>query len=406
MAVSGQGRLRARHLCMAGFMCVSAPAVAQQGAGGREERSLDLRLHGSAVYDSNAARSGRAQAAARGLAREEMEFRPSVTAALSLPFDQHAFFADADVGYEFHSRNKRLESERVSAQGGVRLRVRGCTVESAGRYARRLTELGDIYDEPADNVEEVVGARGALRCERLVGVSPVASASYSRTRNALAVRKRSDVDELSISAGLAYQQPSLGRLSLTGALTDARYPNRVVAGRHDGVRTWSAGLTIERRTGTRLQGSVTANYIWVDPDLPDVAAFSGPSYGADIIWLAGPRAKISLSAVRTVEASNRLDVSYFRQDMMRLSGRYVLTTRLNAETRASWRVRKYAATTVFPGAEPPGSDRSLALGAGLSFALNRRILIGMDADWQSRDAAVDLFDYRGFRLGVSGNWRM
>lgn len=406
MAVLGQGRLCVQRLCMTGFMCVSAPVLAQQGASGKEERVLELRLRGSAIYDSNAARSGRTQAAVRGLAQEEMEFRPSVTAAVNLPVDQHAFFADADVGYEFHSRNKRLESERISGQGGVRLRIMGCAVETAARYARRLTELGDIYDEPVDNVEEVVGARGGLRCERTVGFSPVASASYSRTHNQLAVRKGSDVDDLSLSAGLAYQQPSLGRLSLIGTLTDARYPNRSVGGRHDGVRTWSVGLNIERRTGTRLQGGVTAGYIWVDPDLPGVAAFSGPSYGADIVWLAGSRARISLSAARTVEASNRLDVSYFRQDMMRLTGRYVLTPHLNAEMRGSWRVRKYAATTASPGAEPPGTDRSLSLGGGLSFALNRRILLGMDADWQSRDAAVDLFDYRGFRLGVSANWRM
>lgn len=406
MAVSGQGRLRVRRLCMVGCACLSAPALAQEGASGKEERALNLKLHGSAVYDSNAARSSGAQAAVRGLAREEMEFRPSVTAALVLPFNQHAFFGDADVGYEFHSRNKKLESERINAQGGARLRFRACTVETAGHYARRLTELGDIHDEPVDNVEEVTGARATLSCKRPLGISPVASASYSRSRNELDIRKRSNVDDLRLSAGIAYEQPSLGRLTLSGILTDARYPNRIVAGRRDGVRTWAAALGIERRTGTRLQGSMTVGYAWVEPDLPGVAAFSGPNYAADIAWLAGSRAKISLSAARSVEASNRLDVSYFRQDMMRLSGRYVMTPRLNAETRASWRVRKYAAATALPGGEPPGTDHSLALGAGLSFVLNRRMLLGMDADWQSRDAAVDLFDYRGFRLGVSANWRM
>src|SRR3546814_19308224 len=69
------------------------------------------------------------------------------------------------------------------------------------------------------NVEEVTSVRGALKCERTVGLSPVASGSYARSRNEQASRQRSDVDTVTASAGIAYAQPSLGTLSLFATLT-------------------------------------------------------------------------------------------------------------------------------------------------------------------------------------------
>src|SRR3546814_1058866 len=84
--------------------------------------SSDLvHVSGAAIYDSNAAGASKARAAARGLVQEEMEFRPSINASLVLPFDDHVFFLDTQAGYEFHSRNKRLESERIAVDGSVRL---------------------------------------------------------------------------------------------------------------------------------------------------------------------------------------------------------------------------------------------------------------------------------------------
>src|SRR3546814_2533698 len=68
------------------------------------------------------------------------------------------------------------------------------------------------------NVEEVTSVRGALKCERAVGLSPVASGSYTRSRNEQASRQRSDVDTVTASAGIAYAQPSLGTLSLFATL--------------------------------------------------------------------------------------------------------------------------------------------------------------------------------------------
>src|SRR3546814_17587341 len=112
-----------------------------------------------------------------------MEFRPSINASLVLPFDDHVFFLDTQAGYEFHSRNKRLESERIAVDGSVRLRIGGCSIQPGLGYTRQLSDITDIYTDAVGNVEEVTSVRGALKCERAEGLSPVASGSYTRSRN-------------------------------------------------------------------------------------------------------------------------------------------------------------------------------------------------------------------------------
>jgi hypothetical protein len=380
------------------------PALAQ------EERSLDVQLSGTATYDSNAARSGKAQAAARGLVQEEGEFRPSVSAALVLPFDQHGFFLDTQAGYEFHTRNKRLESERIAVAGGVRLHMAGCTIDPGVSYRRRLSDVEDDFSNTVGNVEEVTGASGTLRCKRAIGFSPVASASYTRSRNQLAARRRSNLNSVTVSAGMAYAQPSIGRLSLSASLTDSRYPNRQFdtgAGLvTDGIRNIAATVQLERRIGTKLQGSISAGYVVVDPDLASVRSFKGASYGADIRFMPGGRASFTLAAARSVEASNRLDVSYYRQDEVKLGMHYVVSPLIGADLRASWRSRHFAATPAITGLAPPQTDRNYAAGGGFSYAMNRRIDVRLDADYQRRNAAIDLFDYDGLRVGLSVNYGM
>ena len=402
MAISRQGCLWAAQFGGL-FMCMGQTALGQD----REKRSMDVQVSASVVYDSNAARSSKAQAAIRGLARAEVEYRPSLNATVILPFDQHAFFADSQVGYEFHSRNKRLESERLAAKGGVRLRTAGCVVEGSANYARRLSELADDFSATPDNVEQIVGANGTLQCRKPVGISPTAALSFQQSRNARAARRRSDLNSVTLTGGLTYAQPSLGRLSLLASLSDQSYPHRIMfEGKRDGIRTVSTMLKLERDAGARMKGSLSAGYIHVDPDLPDVQGFEGPVYGGDLHFTPGGRIAFALSAFRTVEASNRLDVSYYRQDRLSLVMDYAVTPNVDAELRASWRRRRFAPSPAITDVKPPGSDSNYALGIGLRYSLNRRINLNLDGDFEQRKAAADLFDYEGLRVGLTASYRM
>src|SRR3546814_9591466 len=93
----------------------------------------------------------------------------SINASLVLPFDDHVFFLDTQAGYEFHSRNKRMESERLAVDGSVRLRIGGCSIQTVLGYTRQLSDITDIYTAPVGTIEEVTGVRGARKCERSEG---------------------------------------------------------------------------------------------------------------------------------------------------------------------------------------------------------------------------------------------
>ncbi|MBK5265348.1 MAG: outer membrane beta-barrel protein, partial [Alphaproteobacteria bacterium] len=233
---------------------------------------------------------------------------------------------------------------------------------------------------------------------------------WMRSRNQLAARRRSNLDSFTVSAGIAYAQPSIGALSLFATLTDSRYPNRQfdtgVGLVTDGIRNIAGTVQLERRIGSRLQGSISAGYVVVDPDIAGVRSFRGTSYGADIRFTPGGRASFTLAAARSVEASNRLDVSYYRQDEVKLGLHYIVSPLINADLRTSWRSRHFAATPAITGVTPPQTDRNYAAGGGLSYAMNRRIDVRLDADYQRRNAAIDLFDYDGLRVGLSMNYRM
>src|SRR3546814_1807062 len=114
------------------------------------------------------------------------------------------------AGYEFHSRNKRLESERIAVDGSVRLRIGGCSIQPGLGYTRQLSDITDIYTAAVGNIEEVTGVRGALKCERTVGLSPVDSGSYARSRNDQASRQRSRSEEHTSELQSTMRNPSAG----------------------------------------------------------------------------------------------------------------------------------------------------------------------------------------------------
>src|SRR3546814_17690749 len=106
-----------------------------------------------------------------------MEFRPSIDANLVLPFDDHVFFLDTQAGYEFHSRNKRLESERITVDGSTRLRIGGCSIQPGLGYDRQLSDITDIYTDAGGNVEEVTDDRRTRKCEGTGRISKTATGS-------------------------------------------------------------------------------------------------------------------------------------------------------------------------------------------------------------------------------------
>src|SRR3546814_17713352 len=114
-----------------------------------------------------------------------------------------------------------------------------------------------------------------------------------------------------------------------------------------------------------------------------------------LAYMSGGPAKFPLAADRAVEASNRLNVSYYRQDQIRLGMSYVISPRINADLRASCRIRRFALSPAVIDITQPRKERSYRLGGGLTWLANQRIGLSFDIDYQRRNASGTLFTFDG-----------
>src|SRR3546814_1506004 len=80
---------------------------------------------------------------------------------------------------------------------------------------------------------------------------------------------------------------------------------------------------------------------------------------------------------------------------------YVISPRINADLRASCRIRRFALSPAVIDITQPRKERSYRLGGGLTWLANQRIGLSFDIDYQRRNASGTLFDFDGVRVGLS-----
>jgi hypothetical protein len=379
-------------LCAA---CCAAPAAAQ--------RRFDFGVTGTVLYDSNVVRGSKALALARGLVQEDVRFTPAATFDLSLPVGRHALFASGLAGYDFYARNSRLDRERLEARSGVNLRFAQCRADIFGVLARRQAELDDLTLGPVDNRETIRSVNFEGSCQRAAGLSPRLQVQYQEGRNSRIQRRISNLDRFEIEGGLGYTNLSLGTVELFGRYLDARYPDRTFAfggaRRPDGFESYTAGLGYARELGTALRGSVAAGYTEVRPERPDLPRFDGLTYRAELRFNPLGRLRGTLAGGREVDASNRIDVSYFVEDSV--SARLEYSFSPNARSEAGLTLRERA----FEGANQLGlgitDEETRSVFAALIVAATPKISIRIDAEHERRETNNPLFNYKTTQLGVT-----
>ena len=386
-----------------GLLCAAACAVPASA-----QRRLDLGITGTVLDDSNVARSSsEAQARARGLVREDVRFTPAATLDMLVPVGRHAVFATALAGYDFHARNSRLDRERLEARSGVNLRFAQCRADLFGILARRQSELDDITLGPVNNRETIRSINFEGRCERPAGINPRISVQYQEGRNSQAQRRTSNLDRFELEGGLGYTTLSLGTVSLFGRYLDARFPERsfVFGGldRRDGFQSTTIGLSYDRQIGTALRGTVSAGYTDVEPRRPDLPRFDGLTYRAELRANPLGRLQATVEAARLVDASNRIDVSYFVEDRLRGELDYLFSPAARGEAGVILRRRE------FEGANRLGlginEEETTSVFASLILEATPRLSFRVDAEYEEREADNPLFNYHSTQLGVTTAFR-
>ena len=138
---------------------VTAPALAQTGQPtlsaegatfGAPIRAVSLDLAGDVIYDSNILGARQGTEGLRGVSKDDIILRPSLEALITLPAGPVQLGLNGSLGYNFHTENKQLDSERIDVNATASVNRGGCGAIVNGGLFRSQNELRDLSIEVGD----------------------------------------------------------------------------------------------------------------------------------------------------------------------------------------------------------------------------------------------------------------
>lgn len=379
------------------------------------ERGLSGQAAVDATYDENSVGLGAGAIAAQNLRRSEVVVTPSAQLRYDMPVGRNAVFLEGSAGYDFHSRNKRLDKFRWSMGAGAALQIGSrCSSTLGAEYRSQQSTYGDL-GVALDNLERTQDYNFSARCAAPIGIGVTGGISHKIGENSSILRQRSDLKSTSYFAGLIYNAPSVGTISLTGGRDDRQYPNRFVVTplglERDGVTVDRVSLAVERPIGARLVGSASISYIWTDPDVSITEDFKGVGWGAGLSYQLGSRTKVNLDTSKDTTSSAALDSSYQITRSYGLNASYQLGSQITLSAGGALKKRRFKGgdpLAVIPG--PNGTviplplrdkEKTTMVFAEIGYQLNRRLGFALNGAHEERKASGTFYDYSGNSVRLS-----
>jgi hypothetical protein len=389
---------------------------------GAPTRQLSVRAAVDASYDSNA--FGLSDAAvARGnignRSKDDFRITPSLILDIFQPFGRQAVFLRGNIGYDFYTKNTQLNRIRVGLNGGANLAVlNSCTVTPSASYQRQRSNAGDIFAvSPVPvvdrvNTEEQLSYGAEASCAGAIGLSPTFGYRHSQTRNTSSFYQLNDSNQDSFDASIGYQRPSLGRISVYGSYSEGEYIRRNVLGLpnvipgipSDGVKSYSVGGRFERDIGSRISGSISAGFSWVDPKSVFSSKFRGSTYALALAVRPSDRLSVNVDASRSADLSNTVFATFAVTQVYSLNGTYRLNRKMSANFGSSYQKRDYRQNAqAVDNAAVVNKDEFIRAYGGLVYDLNRRLRLNGLISQQRRKSDNAFFNYNNttVSLGLS-----
>lgn len=373
-------------------------------ASAQEARHFKVGVAAEVERDSNVARTSEPQAALRGLTLEDTVFTPSVTVDLLVPVGRQSLFLLGSAGYAFYDKNDKLDRERLDFTGGANAGLGPCLVTLSGGYARGLTQIDDrTLITVADNVVETKRAAVDLGCSRPTGFGVVAKASAERSSNDLPIMKSSDFDATAYMLGLTYQRPALGTVTIFGNHEETEYVNRVISG---GYTVNSAGVTLSRELGARIQGSVTAAYAQIEQKgalagLVSTGNVETTTFAASLSFRASNRLRLRAAVNRGVTPSEGLGRTYDLSTSYDFGGEYDIGSRVMIGLGYASVDRNSKGVLAGPGRLSDVETKNLF--ATVRYKQSDRLSFLLRAEREEQTTNAPQFDYTSDRIGLSAN---
>jgi hypothetical protein len=358
------------------------------------------------VHDSNVARLNAAAAGLRGIQSSDDIFSPSLNLNLTRPVGRETVFLQGYAGYDFYSNNTLLNSQRINLSTGGSAKFGRCTVNVSAGYARGQSDLQDLVTSITKNVQTTPTYTLGFGCSRIVGFAPTFLISdQTLTNSALALRS-SNFKSLTESAGLTYDRPALGTISLLGNHSRTTYGNRNVFGGaalvEDGFDTYGGSLRYQRRIGARLTGSTSVGYTKITTQAAALSSSSGLTYDASLDYKVSSRIGTHVGFSRAFLPSNRLDTTYSLATTYNASASYTFGSKWSLNGGAS-STNQHLAGVGLLGVGSDTRETINAVNASANYSLSRRISFGLNARYEHRSANVAIYDYSDTQVGLSAN---
>ncbi|KAA9013031.1 outer membrane beta-barrel protein [Sphingobium limneticum] len=378
---------------------VASRALAQEG------KRLEFDLGADMLYDSNVARGSEQAAIARGIKPEDVRFSPRVGVTLNQSFGPHAATLVGTAGYDFYSRNERLNRERLKANATGSFRFPICSLDLRSGISRRQSDLGDLAIVPSDpassskNIENVVTAGATASCGGSIGLRPSAIVDWSDAQNSASLRQTADNKSITYGGGLLYTHPVIGNITLYAGKREVDYPNRdpLLTTALNSFSASRYGVLFNRDIGSQVK--LEGELLYSDVKLGNGRdAFSGTNWRF-ATTISFTQLQFIAETSRSVDPSLGFDANYVLQSNHSLTVRYALSARLTSSLAGSIAVRDY-------DYEPAVAvsrivhDNMKRVSLGLAYQLTSRVSLDATGGYQKRNANGGLYDYSSYQVGM------
>ncbi len=332
--------------------------------------------------------------------RDNVRVTPGLDLNYRRQFGRVALGVSGSAGYDFNSRFRYLNQRRIDFSGSAQAPVGAvCSFRTQANYDTFRYDLNDTQAQVGSvSTTQVYGVSAS--CARGAGFSPVGrfnfrSLSSSRTHFF-------DYKQYIGNLGVAYAQPSIGTVTLSGTVAKLHRPFLIeLTGVNDDTDVYSLTLGLSRSVSPRVRISASGGITKADPKRRGVAGFAGASYNAEVDWSPIPRFTVSGTGIREVTNQNGISATYVIRENYGLSGTLQVGGKSNIRLSGNRSRSDYRGEDLTPSLLPVRVDRFSSVSSSYSYNLSRRLRASVSLSHRWRKADNPLYDYTSTALSSS-----
>jgi len=303
------------------------------------EKPLTIGARIDVNYDANVVQGNAEAARLRGLEKGEIITTPSATVDFGYRTDRLGASFNGVFGYDFHTKNKVLDRERIDfGAGATQLVGDACAISGKLNFLRKQTRQSDLTTIVTNNTVKLTIATLGQTCVTSGGLIETVQVLRSSWHNSS--RDNINNDRRAVSGLIGYTDTKFGTLGVTGLFEATDFSGRppILVMTPDTLEKTQVGLQYTSPVDRPLSGSLSAGYVYSRAKISPGSRLAGklirkmPVLQAALVWKPNDKLRISALAARRI----RHDTSFTITTDFQLGVDYTLSPRLQASVGGRW----------------------------------------------------------------------